>query len=168
VTSSASFSGVIARLNVATQDGRVLEFDDDPRHFPTMPVPVIAVDLRSDGTNEIVGRVEGVTVRQEVYGAELHGRGWLDLSELFRMFPDYEDSLLPKGMGPNPPEIPLIGCGVAVVGGEIKGGHDRPERLFTIGGTWTLQSLQVYGAGSPVVWPGVGLRLEEITMDGEL
>lgn len=165
MTSTASFEGIIARLNVATQDGRVLEFDDDPRHFPAMPVPVIAVDL-GDGTNEIVGRVEGVTVRQEVYGAELHGRGWLDLSELFRMFPEYEDSLLP-----NQPYqddgMPLIGCGVAVVGGEIKGG-EGPDQLFTIGGTWTFQSLQVYDVGSLIVWPGVGLRLEEITMDGEL
>jgi hypothetical protein len=164
VTSTASFEGVIARLNVVTQDGRVLEFDDDPRHFPTMPVPVIAVDM-SDGANEIVGRVEGVTVRQEVYGAELHGRGWLDLSELFRMFPEYEDALLPNQ--PHQDDgMPLIGCGVAVVGGEIKGG-EGPDQLFTIGGTWTFQSLQVYDVGSPVVWPGVGLRLADIQMDGE-
>jgi hypothetical protein len=161
VTSTASFEGMIARLNVATQDGRVLEFDDSPAHFPAMPVPVLAVDLGSS-TGELVGRIEGVTVRQETYGSELHGRGWLDLSELFRMFPDYEELLL----SPQPGGIPLIGCGVAVVGGEIKGG-DTPEQLFTIAGAWTLQSLHVYDVGAPIVWPGVGLRLEDIRMDGE-
>jgi hypothetical protein len=126
-----------------------------------MPVPVLA-------TNDVVGRVDGVTVSHGTYGSELHARGWLDLSELFRIFPDYEDSLLPKGMGPNSPDIPLIGCGISVLGGDIRDGGDSPDRLFAITGPWTLRYLQVYDVGSPVVWPGVGLRLEEITMDGEL
>lgn len=171
MTSTASFEGMIARLNVKSVDGRVLAYDDDPRHFPSMPVPVMASDL-TDGSSELTGRIEQVSVRQESYGAELHASGWLDLDELFRMFPDLKTAILPRAAA-DIPDIPLIGCGVFVAGGDIRedltvGGVASGTTTLTIDGPWTLRGLHLYDVGTPVVWPGVGLRLSEITMDGEL
>lgn len=84
------------------------------------------------------------------------------------MLPDLEPTLLPDDPQA---DIPLIACGAFVSGGDINGdltigGSNSGTTTITISGPWTLRGLHLYDVDTPVVWPGVGLRLSDITLDG--
>lgn len=148
-----NFHGLLALLNIASTDGRVLITNPNfmVGHFAAVPVPVMVADGK--GQIYIVGIVERVAVR----GARLEGFGTLSLTALQMCAPDLfqryilnqtEDGLLA--------EWDLIPCSIGVGHGE----QSEKDGRTVITGDWHLREIAI---GTEPVWPGVGLQLDDFT-----
>lgn len=150
---TASFHGLLALLNIASTDGRVLVTNPNFMigHFASVPIPVMVTDGR--GQIYVVGVVERVALR----GARLEGFGRLSLTALQVSAPDLfrryilnqtEDGLLA--------EWDLIPCSIGVGHGE----QSEKDGRTVITGDWHLREIAI---GTEPVWPGVGLELDDFT-----